>query len=53
MLFCSTDFNSYGPTKIAVTTACRKEGMLAAPISPGLGVEPVAEVLGDPILVIS
>ncbi|RYY84321.1 hypothetical protein EON63_09490 [archaeon] len=45
----STDFNSYGPVSIAETSAQRKNGYLAAPIEPGLGVKPRMEVLGDPV----
>ncbi len=51
-LFCSTDFNSYGPVVIADTTAQRKEGRMAAPVTPGLGVTPRYEVLGKPIFTI-
>jgi L-alanine-DL-glutamate epimerase-like enolase superfamily enzyme len=36
-LFCSTDFNSYGPVTIAKTTAHRINGRLSAPVEPGLG----------------
>mmetsp|Transcript_55091 Transcript_55091/g.96461 ORF Transcript_55091/g.96461 Transcript_55091/m.96461 type:complete len:391 (-) Transcript_55091:127-1299(-) len=50
-LFCSTDFNSYGPVSIAETTAQRCNGRLAAPIEPGLGVTPRPEVLGEPVFV--
>lgn len=48
LLFCSTDFNSYGPVVIANTTAIRKEGRLAAPKDAGLGVVPVESTLGKP-----
>jgi cis-L-3-hydroxyproline dehydratase len=50
-LFCSTDFNSYGPVKIAETTARRVAGTgkMAAPLEPGLGVEPCWDVLGEPV----
>ena len=48
-LFCSTDFNSYGPVVIAETTARRNNGKLCAPKEPGLGVFPVRETLGKPI----
>ena len=51
LLFCSTDFNSYGPKTIAKTTAHRYNGRLAAPIDYGLGVEPIAEELGEPIFI--
>ena len=47
----STDFNSYGPVSIAETTAQRRNGRLAAPIEPGLGVTPRPEVLGAPVFV--
>lgn len=49
MLLCSTDFNSYGPVSIAETTAQRKNGYLAAPVEPGLGVKPIYESLGEPV----
>jgi L-alanine-DL-glutamate epimerase-like enolase superfamily enzyme len=52
LLFCSTDFNSYGPKEIASTTAHRMGGRLAAPVVPGLGVEPIAQILGEPVFVI-
>jgi len=48
-LLCSTDFNSYGPVDIAVTTARNQDGRLAAPTSPGLGVQVMWEVLGDAV----
>jgi cis-L-3-hydroxyproline dehydratase len=50
LLFCSTDFNSYGPKKIAETSAVRKNGRLAAPLEPGLGVEPIMSELGSPVI---
>lgn len=53
LLFCSTDFNSYGPVTIAQTTAQRHNGRMAAPVEPGLGVEPLPEVLGKPLFEIS
>jgi len=49
LLFCSTDFNSYGPTQMAATSAQRRGGMLAAPTEPGLGVTPDLAVLGTPV----
>jgi L-alanine-DL-glutamate epimerase-like enolase superfamily enzyme len=49
LLFCSTDFNSYGPVKIAETTAQRVDGRMSAPIEPGLGVRPKWDVLGSPV----
>ena len=76
--YCSTDFNSYGPVKIAETTAVRscqyvpshyrfrsdtsniiaitpdrKGGRISAPTSPGLGVEPDHDVLGEAVFDIS
>lgn len=50
MLFCSTDFNSYGPVKIAHTTAQRRNGTLAAPVEPGLGVDAIETALGTPVI---
>jgi L-alanine-DL-glutamate epimerase-like enolase superfamily enzyme len=48
-VFCSTDFNSYVSVSLAETTAQRKQGRMAAPIAPGLGVTPRPEVLGKPV----
>lgn len=48
-LLCSTDFNSYGTLQIAITTALNHGGRLAAPTEPGLGVEVIWEVLGEPV----
>mmetsp|Transcript_31500 Transcript_31500/g.32050 ORF Transcript_31500/g.32050 Transcript_31500/m.32050 type:complete len:80 (+) Transcript_31500:272-511(+) len=53
LLLCSTDFNSYGPVEMALTTAHRHNGRLAAPTSPGLGVVPRFDVLGSPVLEIN
>lgn len=50
LLFCSTDFNSYGPKTIAKTSAHRIDGKLSAPLSPGLGVELIYEELGEPVI---
>lgn len=50
MLFCSTDFNSYGPVEIARTQAQRRNGYMAAPVENGLGVEPHSSVLGEPVI---
>jgi hypothetical protein len=47
--FRSTDFNSYGPVSIADTTAQRRQGRMAAPTAPGLGVTPREGVLGTPV----
>ena len=51
-LFTSTDFNSYVTVSTARNPPRRKHGRLSAPNSPGLGIEPRFDVLGDPVLVI-
>ena len=51
-LFTSTDFNSYVTVSTAKDPPRRKHGRLSAPNSPGLGLEPRFNVLGDPVLVI-
>ena len=53
LLFSSTDFNSYVTVKIAEGAPQRKVGRLAASCAPGLGVEPVWGVLGDPVISIA
>ena len=52
LLFSSTDFNSYVTVSIADGAPQRKDGRLAASTSPGLGIEPRAEVLGEPVLTV-
>ena len=52
-LFSSTDFNSYVTISIADGAPRRQGGCLAASTSPGLGIEPRWDVLGDPVLSIS
>jgi L-alanine-DL-glutamate epimerase-like enolase superfamily enzyme len=49
-LFSATDFNSYGTTDIAAGAPKRDGGRMTAPARPGLGVDPLFEVLGDPVL---
>ncbi len=49
-LFSATDFNSYGTKDIATGAPRRKDGRMTAPDRPGLGVEPLLEVLGKPAL---
>ena len=44
-LFTSTDFNSYVTRSIAHGAPQRKNGRLAAPRTPGLGIEPMEEIL--------
>ena len=44
--FTATDFNSYVTTSIAEGAPQRKDGRMAAPQAPGLGITPRREVLG-------
>ncbi|MGA7921239.1 MAG: cis-3-hydroxy-L-proline dehydratase [Candidatus Acidiferrales bacterium] len=52
-LFSSTDFNSYLTVRIAEGAPERCDGRMAAAKSPGLGIEPLWDVLGKPVLSIS
>src|SRR6202044_6618 len=52
-LFSSTDFNSYVTVSIAEGAPARSNGLLAASLCPGLGIEPRMDVLGKPVLAIS
>lgn len=47
LLFSSTDFNSYVTVSIAEGAPQRKEGKLAASTSPGLGITPKMNTLGE------
>ncbi len=47
--FSATDFNSYGTITIAEGAPKRVNGRMTAPDRPGLGVEPVFDVLGEPV----
>ena len=49
-LFTSTDFNSYVTVSNATGAPQRKQGRMAAPQAPGLGVEPRWDVLGEPVM---
>jgi L-alanine-DL-glutamate epimerase-like enolase superfamily enzyme len=51
-LFTATDFNSYVTTSIADGAPRRKNGRMAASTSPGLGVTPKWDVLGEPVVVV-
>ncbi len=51
-LFTSTDFNSYVTVSIAEGAPQRTNGRLAASTTPGLGITPRTEVLGDPVVVV-
>ncbi|MFQ5773566.1 MAG: cis-3-hydroxy-L-proline dehydratase [Kiloniellaceae bacterium] len=48
--FTATDFNSYVSVSIAEGAPRRKEGRMAAPEAPGLGIRPRMEVLGAPVI---
>ncbi len=49
LLFSSTDFNSYLTVSIASDAPQRVHGRLAASTRPGLGVTPMAAMLGAPV----
>ena len=48
--FSATDFNSYGTRDIAKHAPRRVNGRMTAPDAPGLGIEPLFDVLGNPVL---
>lgn len=52
-LFTATDFNSYVTQPLANGAPQRINGRMASPMAPGLGIEPMMDVLGDPEFVIS
>jgi L-alanine-DL-glutamate epimerase-like enolase superfamily enzyme len=52
VFFSATDFNSYVTVSFADGAPQRKNGRLAASLSPGLGVTPNLDVLGKPVLVV-
>jgi L-alanine-DL-glutamate epimerase-like enolase superfamily enzyme len=52
-LFSATDFNSYVTVSIATGAPERRHGRLAASTSPGLGIEPRREVLGEPVYAVN
>jgi L-alanine-DL-glutamate epimerase-like enolase superfamily enzyme len=47
--FSATDFNSYGSVDIATGAPKRTHGRMTAPDRPGLGIEPIYDVLGEPV----
>jgi L-alanine-DL-glutamate epimerase-like enolase superfamily enzyme len=47
-LFTATDFNSYVTVSIAEGAPQRQQGRLSASTSPGLGITPMMDVLGQP-----
>lgn len=50
LLFTATDFNSYVTVSNATGAPHRENGRMAAPLEPGLGVEPRWDVLGQPLI---
>ncbi len=48
--FSATDFNSYVTVKIADGAPSREHGWMKASEHPGLGIRPIAAVLGDPVI---
>ncbi|NNL35032.1 MAG: mandelate racemase, partial [Silicimonas sp.] len=48
--FSATDFNSYGTVDIADGAPKRVDGRMRASDAPGLGITPLMDVLGDPVL---
>jgi cis-L-3-hydroxyproline dehydratase len=51
--FSATDFNSYVTVPIAEGAPRRENGMMVASDAPGLGITPIADALGEPVLVIA
>ncbi|MEZ5924102.1 MAG: cis-3-hydroxy-L-proline dehydratase [Hyphomicrobiaceae bacterium] len=51
-LFSATDFNSYGTKDIATGAPKRKDGKMRTSDAPGLGIEPIGNELGKPVLAI-
>ncbi len=49
--FSSTDFNSYTPVIVANGAPKRVNGYMKASTNHGLGIEPILEVLGEPIYI--
>jgi L-alanine-DL-glutamate epimerase-like enolase superfamily enzyme len=50
LLFTATDFNSYVTVSTAEGAPQRRNGRMAAASTPGLGINPRWEVLGEPVL---
>jgi L-alanine-DL-glutamate epimerase-like enolase superfamily enzyme len=50
-LLSATDFNSYVSVELAAGAPRRAHGRLAAPLAPGLGIQPHADVLGEPVAI--
>ena len=51
--FSATDFNSYGTKAIARGAPQRENGRMRAGTAPGLGIEPIHETLGRPVIAIT
>jgi cis-L-3-hydroxyproline dehydratase len=51
LLLSTTDFNSYVGVELAAGAPRRANGRLAAPLGPGLGITPHAEILAEPVFV--
>jgi cis-L-3-hydroxyproline dehydratase len=49
-LFSTTDFNSYVTVSIADDAPVRRNGRMAAPEKPGLGVSPKMDILGKSVI---
>jgi L-alanine-DL-glutamate epimerase-like enolase superfamily enzyme len=49
-LFTSTDFNSYVDVQLAEDAPRRKNGRLAVPAGPGLGIQVDEKRLGNPVV---
>jgi len=49
LLFSTTDFNSYVTVSIAEGAPQRQNGRMASSLSPGLGITPRMDVLGEPL----
>lgn len=50
-LFSSTDFNSYVTKSIAEGAPQRINGRMSSPVGPGLGITPIWDALGEPVMV--
>ena len=48
--FTATDFNSYGTIAIATGAPQRVDGFMTTTDAPGLGITPIFDVLGDPVV---
>ncbi|MCO5297218.1 MAG: mandelate racemase/muconate lactonizing enzyme family protein [Fimbriimonadaceae bacterium] len=53
LLFTSTDFNSYVTVPFADGAPQRRAGRMAASAAPGLGVDPMLGLLGEPLVELS